>query len=99
MHVMMKATGIVLGIFLCCTGLQLFSSPHSYLYYKLPSVCRGHKKAVWCFALYKQRLYSSGGDNLIKVWDLDVITNGCIKTMEGHTGVVRIVERERERLL
>nr|XP_022342955.1 E3 ubiquitin-protein ligase TRAF7-like isoform X1 [Crassostrea virginica] len=49
---------------------------------------RGHKKAVWCFALYKQRLYSSGGDNLIKVWDLDVITNGCIKTMEGHTGVV-----------
>lgn len=49
---------------------------------------RGHKKVVWCLALYKQRLYSSGADNLIKVWDLDVLTNGCIKTMEGHTGVV-----------
>lgn len=49
---------------------------------------RGHKKVVWCLALYKQRLYSSGADNLIKVWDLDILTNGCIKTMEGHTGVV-----------
>ncbi|XP_062615981.1 E3 ubiquitin-protein ligase TRAF7-like isoform X1 [Saccostrea cucullata] len=49
---------------------------------------RGHKKEVWCLALYKQRLYSSGGDSLIKVWDLDVVTNGCIKTMEGHSGVV-----------
>lgn len=49
---------------------------------------RGHKKVVWCLALYKQRLYSSGADNLIKAWDLDVLTNGCIKTMEGHTGVV-----------
>ncbi|XP_048755261.2 E3 ubiquitin-protein ligase TRAF7-like isoform X2 [Ostrea edulis] len=49
---------------------------------------RGHKNVVWCFALYKERLFSSGGDSLVKVWDLDVLTNGCIKTMEGHTGVV-----------
>lgn len=51
-------------------------------------IFRGHKNVVWCFALYKERLFSSGGDSLVKVWDLDVLTNGCIKTMEGHTGVV-----------
>lgn len=60
---------------------------------------RGHKKGVWCLALYKQRLYSSGADNLIKVWDLDVLTNGCIKTMEGHTGVVHTMATHENTLV
>lgn len=34
------------------------------------------------------KLYSSGRDMLIKVWDTEDVTRGCIATVKGHTDVV-----------
>ena len=34
------------------------------------------------------KLYSTGRDMLIKVWDTEDVTRGCIATLKGHTDVV-----------
>lgn len=37
------------------------------------------------------KLYSTGRDMLIKVWDTEDVTRGCIATLKGHTDVVRLI--------
>lgn len=43
---------------------------------------------MWCLTAYKGRLYSSGADGQIKVWDLEQLARGCIQTLSGHTATV-----------
>ena len=50
--------------------------------------CRGHKDVVWCMATRKKKLFTAGADCTIKVWDLDSLQKGCIKTIQGHSKAV-----------
>ena len=43
---------------------------------------------VWCMAKYQHKLLTAGKDKTIKVWDLDNLQRGCIKTIQGHTKTV-----------
>jgi len=49
---------------------------------------RGHQDMVWCMAKYQHKLLTAGKDKTIKVWDLDNLQRGCIKTIQGHTDTV-----------
>ena len=49
---------------------------------------------VWCMATRNKKLYTAGSDNVIKVWDLDNLQRGCIKTIQGHTNAVSIQSTE-----
>lgn len=51
-------------------------------------ILAGHKRGVWdlSFSQYEKILASSGGDGVVKVWNL--IDGSCISTLEGHTGSV-----------
>jgi WD40 repeat protein len=40
------------------------------------------------------KLYSTGRDMLIKVWDTEDVTRGCIATLKGHTDVVCFIIRK-----
>lgn len=56
--------------------------------FKCIGTLRGHKDIVWCLAIQRHRLCSSGADGLVKVWDMETLSKGCIRTMEGHSKVV-----------
>ncbi|XP_071091952.1 E3 ubiquitin-protein ligase TRAF7-like isoform X1 [Haliotis cracherodii] len=56
--------------------------------FKCIGTLRGHQDVVWCLTAYKGRLYSSGADGQIKVWDLEQLARGCIQTLSGHTATV-----------
>jgi len=49
---------------------------------------RGHKEVVWNLKILGNVLFSCGSDGVIKVWDLDVLSKGCIKTLSGHENAV-----------
>ena len=51
---------------------------------------RGHKDVVWSLAAKRYKVFSSGSDGMIKVWDMENLAKGCIRTMEGHTGTVSL---------
>ena len=53
-------------------------------------VYRGHQGVVWCMSTKNKKLYTAGADCMIKVWDLENLSRGCIKTIQGHTGEVCI---------
>ena len=46
---------------------------------------RGHNEGIWTLTIHKSILFSAGGDNVIKVWELENLVKGCKKTMTGHT--------------
>ncbi|CAG2246921.1 RFWD1 [Mytilus edulis] len=56
--------------------------------FKCIGTLKGHKDIVWCLATKRYKVFSSGSDSTIKVWDMENLAKGCIKTMEGHTGTV-----------
>ena len=43
---------------------------------------------VWCMSTRNKKLYTAGADSMIKVWDLENLSRGCIKTIQGHSGEV-----------
>lgn len=52
------------------------------------NLCRGHKNTVFSTVACKQKLYSGGLDGEVKVWNLDRLSLGCIKTLVGHKKTV-----------
>ena len=67
----------------CMCGL----SKVNVLFYHL-FLYRGHQGVVWCMSTKNKKLYTAGSDCMIKVWDLENLSRGCIKTIQGHTGEV-----------
>ena len=51
---------------------------------------RGHRDVVWSLTADKYKVFSSGSDSTIKIWDMENLAKGCIRTLEGHTGTVSI---------
>ena len=75
---------------------SLTYSPHSWraieksLFISVWSclLCRGHSNAINCIAVHGHKVYSSGADCHIKVWDIGKLSKGCIQVMQGHTNPV-----------
>ncbi|XP_025115134.1 E3 ubiquitin-protein ligase TRAF7-like isoform X2 [Pomacea canaliculata] len=53
--------------------------------FKCIGTLRGHQDAVWCLCAFRGRLFSAGGDCVIKVWNLDQLAKGCVGSFHGHT--------------
>ena len=51
---------------------------------------RGHNDVVWSLTADRYKVFSSGSDSTIKIWDMENLAKGCIRTLEGHTGTVSI---------
>lgn len=49
--------------------------------FKCIGTFRGHKGPVCALAVHKHELYSGAGDCVLKVWDLQSLYNGCVKTV------------------
>ncbi|XP_022110487.1 E3 ubiquitin-protein ligase TRAF7-like isoform X2 [Acanthaster planci] len=56
--------------------------------FKCIGTLRGHNAAIHCLATRGHRLYSSGLDKVIKVWDVDALSKGCVQNIKGHTDTV-----------
>jgi E3 ubiquitin-protein ligase TRAF7 len=54
-----------------------------YIYFHL---YRGHNDVVWSLTADRYKVFSSGSDSTIKIWDMENLAKGCIRTLEGHTG-------------
>ncbi len=50
---------------------------------------RGHKGTIRSLVSHADRLYSTGGDGTIKVWDIADFRRGCLKTVHAHKDCVR----------
>lgn len=59
--------------------------------FKCLGTLRGHQQAICAMACRGGKLYSSGRDMLIKVWDTEDVTRGCIATVKGHTDVIHAI--------
>ncbi|XP_071957640.1 E3 ubiquitin-protein ligase TRAF7-like isoform X1 [Antedon mediterranea] len=59
--------------------------------FKCIGTLRGHAGSVHCLAVKSRNLYSSGDDNVIKVWNIDQLSKGCAKTLKGHKGKVTVL--------
>ena len=64
---------------------MLLVIPKQYLHF------RGHQEPIFAMTCRGGKLYSTGRDMLIKVWDTEDVTQGCIATLKGHTDVVRVI--------
>ncbi|CAH1779015.1 unnamed protein product [Owenia fusiformis] len=59
--------------------------------FKCIGTLRGHKKPVWGLGTRKHMLYSAGEDGVIKVWDLNALTQGCVKSIRGHCDAIHCI--------
>ncbi|XP_011670541.1 E3 ubiquitin-protein ligase TRAF7 isoform X2 [Strongylocentrotus purpuratus] len=59
--------------------------------FKCIGTLMGHSNAINCIAINGHKVYSSGGDFHIKVWDIEKLSKGCIQTMQGHTNTVQVL--------
>ncbi|XP_072013775.1 E3 ubiquitin-protein ligase TRAF7-like isoform X3 [Amphiura filiformis] len=66
--------------------------------FKCIGTLRGHNSPIHCLATRKHQLYSSGGDNVIKVWNVEALSKGCVQNMQGHTDKVTALLTTREYL-
>ncbi|XP_033625479.1 E3 ubiquitin-protein ligase TRAF7-like [Asterias rubens] len=66
--------------------------------FKCIGTLRGHEGAIHCLATRGHRLYSSGADKLIKVWDIDALSKGCVQNIKGHTDTVNALLTGKEYL-
>ncbi|XP_063950908.1 E3 ubiquitin-protein ligase TRAF7-like isoform X1 [Lytechinus pictus] len=57
--------------------------------FKCIGTLMGHSSAINCIAIHGHKVYSSGGDFHIKVWNIEKLSKGCIQTMQGHTDTVQ----------
>lgn len=62
--------------------------------FKCIGTLRGHQGVVWSMCTKNKKLFSAGGDSVIKVWDLETLSRGCIKTIQGHTGEIHAITVE-----
>ncbi|XP_072169667.1 uncharacterized protein [Diadema setosum] len=56
--------------------------------FKCIGTLMGHSSVIHCIAIHGHKVYSSGGDCHIKVWDIEKLSKGCIQIMQGHTDTV-----------
>ncbi|XP_074645437.1 E3 ubiquitin-protein ligase TRAF7-like isoform X2 [Tubulanus polymorphus] len=54
------------------------------LMFKCLGTFRGHKGPVYALANRGSRIFSAGGDKVIKVWNVDMLAKGCIHTIVAH---------------
>lgn len=57
----------------------------------VPFNVRGHEEPIFAMTCRGGKLYSTGRDMSIKVWDTEDVTKGCIATLKGHTDVVCLI--------
>ncbi|XP_033110036.1 E3 ubiquitin-protein ligase TRAF7-like isoform X2 [Anneissia japonica] len=57
--------------------------------FKCIGTLRGHNGAICCLATKGHKLYSSGADKVIKVWDMETLSKGWMHMFKGHTETVR----------
>ena len=58
---------------------------------------RGHREAIWSLVSKGHRLYSAGGDKVIKVWNMENVRQArCIELLEGHMGEVGDIKSTQE---
>lgn len=50
---------------------------------------RGHRGTIWSMVTKGHRLFSAGGDKVIKVWNMENVRLArCTEVLEGHTNDV-----------
>ena len=50
---------------------------------------RGHRGTIWSMVSKGHRLFSAGGDKVIKVWNMENVRLArCTEVLEGHTNDV-----------
>ncbi|XP_015748857.1 PREDICTED: E3 ubiquitin-protein ligase TRAF7-like [Acropora digitifera] len=55
--------------------------------FKCIGTLRGHRGAIWSLVSRGHRLFSAGGDRVIKVWNMENVRQAkCTEVLEGHTG-------------
>ena len=54
----------------------------------------GHNSAVYCIKASANTVLSSSADKTVRLWDLRTVGK-CVRTMEGHTGIVYSVDMDR----
>ncbi|CAB3981639.1 E3 ubiquitin- ligase TRAF7-like [Paramuricea clavata] len=59
--------------------------------FKCLGTLRGHQEPIFAMTCRGGKLYSTGRDMLIKVWDTEDVTRGCIATIKGHTEVIHAI--------
>ncbi|XP_033110153.1 E3 ubiquitin-protein ligase TRAF7-like [Anneissia japonica] len=59
--------------------------------FKCIGTLRGHTGGVHCLTVKGRTLYSSGADNVIKVWNIEHLSKGCVRTLKGHKGKVTVL--------
>ncbi|XP_013393476.1 E3 ubiquitin-protein ligase TRAF7-like isoform X2 [Lingula anatina] len=59
--------------------------------FKCMGTLRGHQGAVHCMARYGNKLFSSGADKLLKVWNLHALAKGCIQSVKAHIDTVHTI--------
>ncbi|XP_071958318.1 uncharacterized protein [Antedon mediterranea] len=57
--------------------------------FKCIGTLRGHNGAICCLTTKGHKLYSSGADKVIKVWDIETLSKGWMQMFKGHTETVR----------
>ena len=52
-------------------------------------IFRGHRGSIWSMVSKGHRLFSAGGDKVIKVWNMENVRLArCTEVLEGHTNDV-----------
>ena len=52
-------------------------------------IFRGHRGTIWSMVSKSHRLFSAGGDKVIKVWNMENVRLArCTEVLEGHTNDV-----------
>lgn len=55
--------------------------------FKCIGTLRGHRGSIWSLVSRGHRLFSAGGDRVIKVWNMENVRLArCTEVLEGHTG-------------
>lgn len=47
-------------------------------------LCRGHQGTIWSLAASSGHLYSGSSDGSIKMWDIQDLRRGCLRTVSAH---------------
>lgn len=66
-------------------GFENWKTP---LLFKCFGTFRGHHGFVNTLSVWNNKLISGGSDKMLKLWDLDNLTKGCLLTVGGHVDAV-----------
>ena len=63
------------------------------VFYCLNVFFRGHRGSIWSLVSRGHRLFSAGGDQVIKVWNMENVRLAkCTEVLEGHSNDVSEVK-------